>query len=142
MKTLCRYGARILAAKTFPFLLLGLLFLSVPGQLKAAPLVSAHYTQSAGQEIMIEISIHEPPPATLIVIQNLPAEVTITQSQPEIKSVNSNKGEAKWLFTGVKTGNLALRLALDRPIESKEISGEIRYRDADGDMVSLPIAKP
>ena len=123
------------------FLLL-LLILAVPAQLQAAPLVTARYVQVAGQEVMAEISIGAPPPPTLIVIQNLPPQVAVLRAQPETKSVSIDKGEVKWLLTGLKPGNYTLHLTLDQPVSKSAISGEIRYREPGGGMISLPIAMP
>ena len=120
-----------------------LLLLGVPMQLRAASLVSAKYLRIAGQEVVVEIAINAPPPPTLIVIQSLPPQASVIQAQPASKSVNSSKGEVKWLLRGVTAGTLALRLTLDRPVVSSEISGEVRYRTpGSGDMVSIPIARP
>lgn len=118
-----------------------LLLLAIPVPAWSSPLVAAHYGKIAGQEIVIEISINAPPPPTLIVLQNVPSQVAVIQSQPATKSVNSSRGEIKWLLSKVKAGNLTLLLTLERPVSSDEISGEIRYREPDGGMVTMPITK-
>lgn len=135
----CRLHAATIKAAFFTLILL---LLSLPAPLRAAQSVTAQYGRMAGAEVVIEIAVSEPPPPTLIVIQNLPPQVSVIQAQPETKSVNTGKGEVKWLLSGIKAGALALHLTLDRPLSSAEISGEIRYREPNGDMVSLPISKP
>ncbi len=140
MTTQFRCGTPPATIRNAFFLLL--LILGMPAQLRAAPLVTARYVRIDGPEVMAEISISAPPPPTLIVIQNLPPQVAVLQAQPETKSVNINNGEVKWLLTGVKPGNFTLRLTLDQPVAKSEISGEIRYREPGGGMISLPIAMP
>lgn len=141
MTTPSHHGAQP-ASITVGVLLLVTLLLVAPGQLWAANQVTAKYLlPMAGQEVVVEIAIGEPPPSSLIVIQNLPAQVTVIQAQPETKGVNSAKGEVKWLLSNIKAGILTIHLTLDRPIASQEISGEIRYREAGGDMVVMPISK-
>lgn len=125
------------------FVLLLLLALGVPEPLRAAHLVSAQYARLGGQEIAIEIVIKTPPPPSLIVILQLPAQVAVVRAHPATNTVNSAKGEVKWLLKGIKTGTLAVLLTLDQPVAHSEISGEIRYRDpGGGEMVTIPIARP
>lgn len=119
-----------------------MLGVGVPAQLSAASLVAAKYLQMEGLEVVTEISIGEPPPSTIIVIQNLPPHVPVNQAQPPISSVNIDKGEVKWLLKGVEAGVLKVHLWLDQPVSRANISGEVRYRESGGNMVSIPIVKP
>lgn len=110
--------------------------------LRAGQLVAAKYLPIVGQEVAVEISISEPPPQTIIVVQSLPAQVSILQAKPLTKSINSDKGEVKWLLNDLKAGTRVLRLNLDRSLSLEEISGEIRYREPGGEMVIVSISKP
>lgn len=143
MTTRSRSGGQPATVTNFllPLLLL-LLVMSLPVELRAAPLVTARYARIAGQEVVAEISVGHPPPPTIIVIQRLPAEVSVIQAEPATKSANSNRGEVKWLLRGVRAGRIPVRLTLDRPVTSREISGKIRYREPGRGMVTMPITGP
>ncbi|MDD5757550.1 MAG: hypothetical protein PHI06_00545 [Desulfobulbaceae bacterium] len=121
--------------------LFSLLFAALPMQVWSSPLVTARYKEMKGREIIIAISITDPPPSTIIVLQNVTPQVAVIQSQPATKSVNSSKGEIKWLLSDVTPGEFTLHLTLERPISLTEMSGEIRYREPNGRMVSKPISK-
>lgn len=113
-----------------------------PQTIPAADLVTARYAQPTAQELVVEIAIGEPPPPSLIVNLNLPVGVAIVLAQPATKNSKSRSGEIKWLFKDVKAGVLNLRLTLDRPLASAEISGEVRFRHPKGGVIRLPIAPP
>lgn len=118
-----------------------LLSAMMPTLVWSSPLVTARYKEIAGQEIVISLSIADPPPPTIIVIQNVPPQVAVTQSQPATKSVNRSRGEIKWLLTNIAPSKFTLHLTLERPISPTEVSGEIRYREPNGSMVSAAITK-
>ena len=120
------------------FLLLALLFL--PGSAFSKELVACRYLKSHGQNIQLEIQVHAPPPASLIVIQRIPAGITIEQTSPSLKKYNKQRGVAKWLFKGIKPGTFLVAMKLDKPIGAGAIRGEIRYMDpTTGAMVKMPI---
>ena len=140
MTTQPLFGTRLRPIKHSVLLLL-LLLLGIPMPLRAAQLVAARYVRMTGTEVVVEISISEPPPPTLIVVQRLPAQASVLQAQPPTNSVNSSKGMVKWLLRGVRSGTLAIRLTLEQPVTGGEVSGEVRYRAAGGGMVTIPIAR-
>lgn len=121
------------------FCLCGLFGISSPTFSHASQLVECRYLKVQGQEIQVEVNISSPPPATVIIIQNLPADVSITHSSPPVKKFNRKQGEAKWLLKGIKPGTTKIAMHLDRPISPPEISGEIRYKDpVTGGMIKIP----
>lgn len=132
------------------FLLIGLGCMSLvlvmlwrPAGLRAGELVSARYLRAQGRELVVKIIVGSPPPPSLILIQNLPAGVTIRRSRPPAQSVNAAGGKAKWLLREVQTGTIVVRMSLDRAVHAAAITGEIRYREPrSGIMITLPIAKP
>lgn len=104
---------------------------------------SAVYTQAQGTILAVEIHVGAPPPASLILIQNLPPGVTILSAQPPANNVNPGKGEAKWLLRDIAPGQVTIRMTLDRPVNAGDISAEIRFKSArGGNMQTLPVAKP
>lgn len=110
----------------------------VAGQ--TAELVMCRYLKASGNEITLELQIGSPPPASLIVTQNLPGDIEIVSSSPPIKKLSKNQGEAKWLLTGLSPGSVVLVLTLNAPVAPGQISGEIRYKNpSSGAMVQMPI---
>lgn len=120
-----------------------LLILLMPRASSAGALVSAEYTQAQGTLLVVKIRVGAPPPASLILVQNLPSGVRILGAQPPANNVNPGKGEAKWLLRDITPGQFTIRMTLDRPVNAGDISGEIRFKPAQGGgMQALPVAKP
>lgn len=120
-------------------LLLALISLPLPAAAKEA--VLGRYLSKGGQEIKIELEVSAPAPALVIIIQNLPSGVAVTGSSPEAKLAEPGQGLVKWLLSGLAPGKQLLQLKLDKAVEARALSGEIRYRDpATGNMVSWKIA--
>ena len=92
-------------------------------------LVSCRYLKASGNEIQLQINVSSPPPATIIVIQNIPAGSVIKNSTPEIKKLNSKKGIAKWLFRKIKAGSFLIKMSLDQPLKPGQLTGQIQYKN-------------
>ena len=107
----------------------------------AAELVSGRYLDIGGNEVRVELTVGSPAPASIILIQQLPKGVKVNASMPELKMYSPAKGKAKWLLSKVIVGKKTVSVTLDRPVAKEEISGEIRYRDAAGTMVTAPLSK-
>jgi hypothetical protein len=120
-----------------------LVVLLLPRTSVAGGEVSAVYTQNQGTLLVVEIRVGAPPPSSMILVQNLPAGVSILGAQPPANNVNPGKGEAKWLLRDIAPGQFIIRMTLDRPVNAGDISAEIRFKPAQGgDMRTLPVAKP
>lgn len=135
-----------MTAKKIPARAMGLLFLtllllfSLPAMLRAGQLVEGQYLSSAGQDIQLRITVANPSPTTLIVMQNLPIGTIIDAATPAFQQYNANTGEVKWLLTKITPGSYTLSLRLQRAVASGAIRGEIRYKEpASGRMINLPI---
>ena len=107
----------------------------------ADELVTGLYKDIGGSEVRVELTVGNPPPASIILVQNLPKGVKVTASSPELKKFSPAKGKAKWLLSKVKPGKLVVSVSLERPIDKGEISGEIRYRGRAGKMITAPLKK-
>ncbi|HIJ78016.1 MAG: hypothetical protein OEY01_01750 [Desulfobulbaceae bacterium] len=104
-------------------------------------LVTCRYLKATGHDIQLQINVAAPPPATIIVIQNIPAGITIKNSSPKINKLNNSKGRAKWLLKAIKPGSVLVEMSLDTPIKAGQLSGEIRYKNpATGMTVTMEIA--
>jgi len=98
-------------------------------QICAGNLVSAEYITSEGKKIVMELKIQSPAPNTIIVIQHLPKDTGIKQSDPHFDKYNPKRCEAKWLLRKVKPGNLRILMETTGSVKAGEIRGEIRYKD-------------
>ncbi len=129
---------RTLGRIVLSLLLLGIFFLPASAFSKDA--VECRYVQSQGQNIQLEVKVQSPPPASLIVIQQVPAGINIEDASPAIKKYDKQSGEAKWLFKGIKPGTFVIEMTLDKPIGAGVIKGEVRYMDpVIGAMITMPI---
>ena len=126
--------------KTF-MLTLTLSILASPLISSAEELVSGRYHGLGSKEIKVELTIGNPAPASIILVQNLPGGVKVIASNPELKKYSPAKGKAKWLLNKVKAGKMVVSVSCDRLISKGEVSGEIRYRNTSGKMVSSPLSK-
>ena len=104
----------------------------LPPDCPAASDVTAHYSRSHGKRLAITVAIPSHPPASLILVQRLPAGVRIVDANPPADSVNSSAGEAKWLLHDLTPGTLSIRMTLDQEVSAGDISAEIRYMDDRG----------
>lgn len=119
------------------FLLGAALFLP-PAAISANAGVSGRYIRSDGDSVLLEISVSEPSPSSIIVMQHLPSEVEIVTAQPPFKKYDPKKGEAKWFFKEDISSSFFIEIHLSGPVESGEVTGEVRYMDpARGDMVTI-----
>ncbi len=131
---------RITRSRLFIFFMACLISIFCAGNLHANSQVTAHYKQSSGRELEVEILIPSPPPASIIFVQTLPADVKIQLSRPQAKSINAKKGEAKWLLRNLQPGKMSISFSINREVQRNEISGEIRYKTPDGkNMVNQPV---
>jgi len=121
-------------------MLTGILIILInPMTVFADELVSGRYLSAVGKEIRIELKIGTPAPSSVIVIQKLPKGTKVISSSPVAKKYNSAQGKAKWLLSKVISGKMAISMTLDRVISKGEVSGEIRWRNAAGKMVSVAL---
>lgn len=118
----------------------GLALLLLPLLARAEELVRCRYLAAAGQEIRLQLEIGSPSPASIIVIQHLPAGLDIESATPPLQKFTAKQGEAKWLLKKPQPGVLAVVMRLNRPVQGGEVSGEVRYMSpATGAMVVMPV---
>ncbi len=128
----------------FPTLLAALVFLCCWGiatPILAKGLVGGRYLVASGTRIEVEVTIGAPPPATLIITQSLPPDVTVVSTTPPVKKFSQRPGEVKCLITGSGPGTMVITMTLSKAVQSGQIGGELVYNDpTSGAMVRLPIA--
>jgi len=116
--------------------------LLTPPLLLAEPNMSARYIQASGTKLVIEISSGSNPPASVILVQRLPGETRILDSQPGYSNYNTKKNQAKWLLRNLKPGKSKVRITLDRAVAETGISAEIRFKpEQGGEMTTIQVEK-
>lgn len=115
--------------------------LSRTAPVMARELVTCRYLAASGTRIEIELNVGAPPPATLIVMQNLPPDVSVVETSQPVKKFSQRPGEAKWLLMGIRPGITLLGFTLNKAIRPGQISGEMLYNAPDsGVMVRMPFS--
>lgn len=103
--------------------------------------VSCRYLVANGNRIELEVTVSAPPPATLIITQSLPPDVSVVSTTPPVKKFSQRPGEAKWLIMGSGPGTTVIGMNLSKPVRANQIGGEMIYNDpATGAPVRMPIA--
>ncbi len=109
-------------------------------QAHAEGIVSGRYLTRTATELALEIKVGSPAPASIIIIQHLPAGTTPTAADPPYKKYNAKKGEVRWLLRKVPPGTLTLQLKLSAPVRPDQISAEIRCVDpAPGKLITTQV---
>ncbi len=92
--------------------------------------ITARYSQPRGTKIKWSITIPNPPPDAVIVLQNIPPGTDIVSATPAYSSYEKKTGTIKWLLSGVRPGTFVMKMKLSAPIRKKgEIHGKIIFQD-------------
>lgn len=106
-----------------------LLALLMASSVHARGVVGGRYLQNSGRQIVLEVSIGAPAPASLILKQQLPPGTRIVGAAPPVKKYTPANGMATWLITGLKPGRLIIRLQLESPLQGAPPMAEVRCKD-------------
>lgn len=106
----------------------------------AVGVVSGRYLSRTAKELILEIKVGSPAPATLIIIQHLPPGTMPAAANPPYKKINVQKGEVRWLLRKVQPGTLTVQLKLSTPVKPDQVNAEIRCMDpATGKLVTTQV---
>lgn len=90
--------------------------------------VSGSYKQGGGQHVTIKIKVSEPPPMAFIVLQHVPKGVQLLSADPRPSGKGNGASSVKWLFKHARPGKHILKMHFSKPVDPKQLSGEIRFR--------------
>ncbi|MBU0946346.1 MAG: hypothetical protein KJ804_03220 [Proteobacteria bacterium] len=107
--------------------LLFFVFLFRAGELQAEG-VQARYVQNSGKTTVLEITIEDPAPTSVIVQQQLPPGTRIQNAVPAYTKYNPGKAEVKWLFKRPNPGVRTISLHYAAPLSGKGASAVIRCK--------------
>ena len=85
------------------FLLPVLLFFISPGWVQAEG-IEARYLENSSNRSVLELTVENPPPSSIIVQQTLPPGAAIQSASPAYNKFNAQKGVVKWLFKRPQPG--------------------------------------
>lgn len=122
-------------------LLLGVLLVYLYPLPTAASEVKAHYTSAQGKIITLKLVVGNPPPNTIIVIQQVPPGAKIVRSIPSHSSYKKKRGEVKWLIKKPTAGNLKIQLHLKNPVQAGSVSAMVRYMDVNNGTFKTEMVK-
>ncbi len=90
--------------------------------------VSGSYKHGGGDHITIQIKVSAPPPMAFIVLQHLPKGVKLLSADPRPSGSGKGASSVKWLFKHARPGKHKLKMQLSKPVDPKQLRGEIRFR--------------
>ena len=130
-------GNRLLLCTTFFIVACFYSFFSSAAN--ASP-ITGQYLSSTGSTIILEISISQPAPPSIIIEQSMAKTNTIKSVSPNPKIINKN-GRIKWLLTNLNPGKQRLTTQLTAPLNGN-VRGVLRYRDPDSGQFTELIITP
>jgi hypothetical protein len=110
-------------------LVLGALLLMMPHTGKAEGDLSGRYLPSDGRELVLRIDIGEPPPASLILIQQIPPGIAPLSATPPYKKADLVTGELKWLLKLPAAGSHEIRVHFAEELPSGSVRAILRCKD-------------
>ena len=124
--------------RIFFLVFIGLLL--TPLVLHAKTDVSGSYMHGGGQHVTIKIKVSEPPPMAFIVLQHLPQGIELLSANPRPSGKGPGASSVKWLFKHAGPGNHILKMHFSKPVNPKQLRGEIRFRHPEsGVMITTKI---
>ncbi len=104
------------------------LFFLLTTSVFAGEQVTGKYTRISGNTIVLQLSVASPPPANLIIVQDIGSRANrVVSTKPTAKKINPGKGRVKWLFRNMRPGNISLEITCLNPVSGSPWA-KIRYR--------------
>jgi hypothetical protein len=107
--------------------LLFFVFLFRAGEVQAEG-VQARYLKNSGKTTVLELTIEDPAPSSVIVQQRIPPGTRIQTAVPAYIKFNPGKAEVKWLFKRPSPGVITISLEYASPLSGKGASAVIRCK--------------
>lgn len=91
--------------------------------------LQARYLENSGSRSVLEITIENPPPSSVIVQQRIPQGARIKSAHPPYTKFAAGKNEVKWLLKRPVPGVQRIVLQFSAPLAGKGASAVIRCRN-------------
>lgn len=114
-------------------------FLLMAGEIRAEG-VQARYLKNSGKTTVLELTIEDPAPSSVIVQQQLPPGTLIQSAVPAYSKFNAQKAKVKWLFKRPKPGVRTIVLHYAAPLSGKGASAVIRCKSpSSGQLMTITL---
>jgi hypothetical protein len=119
----------------FPLLLLVLMGMPVDTRAEG---VQARYLENSGNTSVLELTIEDPAPSSVIVKQRIPQGARIQSATPVYSKFAVGKNEVKWLFKRPVPGVKRIVLKFTEPLSGEGVTAVIRCKSpSDGTLMTI-----
>ncbi len=102
--------------------------------------IRARYLENSGTRTVLVITIEDPAPSSVIVMQRLPQGAELKSAQPAYTKFAADKNEAKWFFKQPAPGEKRLVLQYANPISGRGATAIIRCKSPkDGTLMTIRV---
>ena len=126
----------------YKFYLLPLLFVPIfcmSAELRAES-VQARYLENSGKRTVLELSVADPAPTSIIVKQRIPEGIAVQSAHPAYSKFSPGKREVKWLLKRPLSGVQRIVLNYSRSFSGKGASAVIRCKNpSDGSLMTITV---
>ena len=100
--------------------------------------VKARYTQNNSTGSILELTIGNPAPTSIIVKQHIPPRTRIAEASPSVTKYAYGKGVVTWLLKAPKPGVQRIHLQYQKPLSGGAASAVIRCKSPrDGRLMTI-----
>ncbi len=125
--------------KVFFLALLGFVFLVTAGETWAEG-IHARYLENSGRRTVLELTVENPPPSSVIVQQRIPQGTEIKSTTPPYTKFVASKGVVKWLFKRPQPGVVTIVLNYRTPLTARGATAVIRCKSPrDGKLMKVHV---
>ncbi len=122
----------------FLFLLVSVCLMTA-GELWAEGL-RARYLENRGMTTVLELTVEDPPPTSVIVQQHIPQGTKIQDATPSYTKFIASKGVVKWLFKRPQPGVVRIVLNYSTPLTGQSATAVIRCKSPkDGTLMTIHV---
>ncbi len=102
--------------------------------------VQARYLENGGSATVLELLVEDPPPSSVIVMQQIPSGVRIQKAAPAYMKYDARKGQVKWLFRRPASGVKLIRMQYEKPLAGGGATAVIRCKSpVTGKLMTLTV---
>jgi hypothetical protein len=102
--------------------------------------VQARYLENSGKVSVLELTIEDPAPSSVIVEQHIPQGARIQSANPVYSKLAAGKNEVKWLFKRPLPGVKRIVLKFTAPLSGKGVTAVIRCKSpSDGTLLTIHV---
>ena len=121
------------------FLLLLIVFMGMTVEVRAEG-VQARYLENSGKRSVLELTIEDPAPSSVVVEQHIPQGARIQSATPVYSKFITGKNKVKWLFKRPVPGVIHIILKFTAPLPGKGATAVIRCKSpSDGTLMTIHV---